>query len=127
MRQLIMHVCIMCYVLYGECYLLVRWLVLSEDMTPRAVDMALPRLGACRVAAAFLSNAFFGGVVETREACVLPVGVVAVRCLLPLVTLSLDTVLGIRLVVAVVLDLRVDTAFVRLVEFFREEVIFVCK
>ena len=55
-----------------ELYLLGSGLGSSRGRVPRAVDLALIRLGACRLTAVLLSTTFLGGVLVVRAPCVLP-------------------------------------------------------
>lgn len=85
-----------------ESYLLGRRLGFSEVRVPRAVDLALVRLGTCRVTAVLLSTTFLGGVLVRRVDCVLPTGIeLTIRCLFTLVTFSLEVELGNLLVAEV--------------------------
>ena len=59
------------------------------------MDIALVRLGACRLTAVLLSTTFLGGVLVGRATCALPEDTeLTVSCLFTLVTLSLEVELG---------------------------------
>ena len=96
-----------------ELYLLGIRLGISEGTVPRAVDLALVRLGACRLTAVLLSITFLGGVLVGRAPCVLPAETeLTVSGLFTLVTFSLEVELGNLLVAEVLV-----TVLLRLVEF----------